>query len=392
MNVLIVAPFMHKSGHFTTFPADLARGFGLNGAAVTLLTPFEPAVSLPSAAPWRTVCLASEQTSFSRFMAWIWSRFQHAPILLALAWITCHTRKGDYDLVYWTDFLPDNQQSVWPLAWARLLGLYRHRTAFTEHHHFNWQRHRLSRRFKLDRLRLAGLCVIVHSRALLDALRKTMAWPDKARYIPWGLWPTPASEMDRAEARARLEIPSSSRVLLVFGIQAIRRKEIDTLADALRTLPLAQPLVVVFAGLRTHDAPHPFDAPELQAKPGLTVYRHEHFLSDDDVRTQFAAADAVWAYYGNFLGASGVLMQAIAHGRLALCAQFGESGALARERGIGLLPDTDDLPGVADLLARFVSLPSSEQAAFETAAREAAHALAWPEVTRQILEHVPQPG
>lgn len=385
--ILVVGPFMHQPGHFTTYPTDLARGFVINGAEVTLLSPFAPALPIPPDAPYRHLCLAAMQLDFGKLMSAAWRRLQNAPILLALAWIVLNTHKGDYDLVYWTDFKPDNQQSTWPLALARALGLYRHRTALTEHHNFSWSRHRLQRLFRLDRLRLRNIKLIVHSIKLLDWVRLNMGWPGKGQYVPYGLWPAPASPYDRLAARSILGIAPDARVLLVFGIQAIRRKEIDTLATALETLTLDRPLVVVFAGMRIRDEAHPFDAPTLRGKPHLTVHRHEIFIAEDEVNAHFAAADAVWAYYGSFIGASGVLTQAIAYGRLSICANAGESGDLARQYGIGCSPPTDDAAGVAQVLRRFMTLSADEQAGFEAAACAAASELAWPNVTRKILDY-----
>lgn len=386
--ILVVGPFMHRPGHFTTYPTDLARGFVINGAAVTLLSPFAPALPIPSEAPYRYLCLAAMQPEFGKLMAAVWKRLHNAPHLLALVWIVLYTRKGDYDLVYWTDFKSDNQQSTWPLAVARTLGFFRHRTAFTEHHNFNWTRHRLQRLLRLDRLRLHNIKLIVHSTKLLDWVRLNMGWPEKGQYVPYGLWPRPSSHSDRLAAREKLGIAPDARVLLVFGIQAIRRKEIDTLANALETLTLDRPLVVVFAGMRTRDEAHPFDAPNLRDKPNLTVHRHESFIADNEVNAHFAAADAVWAYYGSFIGASGVLMQAIAYSRLSICANAGESGDLARQYGIGLLPPTDDAAGVAQVLQRFMTLSAQEQSGFEAAACAAASELAWPNAMQKILDYI----
>lgn len=385
--ILVVGPFMHRPGHFTIYPTDLARGFVINGAEVTLLSPFASALPIPSDAPYRHLCLTAMQPDFCKLMAAIWARLQKAPHLLALVWIVLNTRKGDYDLVYWTDFKSDNQQSTWPLALARTLGLFRHRTAFTEHHNFNWTRHRLQRLFRLDRLRLHNIKLIVHSTKLLDWVRLNMGWPEKGQYVPYGLWPAPAKPHDRLVARDNLGIAPDARVLLVFGIQAIRRKEIDTLATALETLTLDRPLVVIFAGMRTQDEAHPFDAPSLRDKPNLTVHRHESFIAENEVNAHFAAADAVWAYYGSFIGASGVLMQAIAYGRLSICSNAGESGDLARQYGIGLLPPTDDAAGVAQVLQRYMTLSADEQAKVEAAACATASELAWPNATRKILDY-----
>lgn len=297
-----------------------------------------------------------------------------------------HTHKGDYDLVYWTDFEPDNQQSTWPLALASLAGLYRHRTAFTEHHTFSWSKHRWQRLFRLDRIRLRHMELFVHSRQLLDWIRLNMRWPDKGHYLPWGLWPDPATEEDRASARAALDIQADARVLLVFGMQAIRRKNIDILAEALRELSLPARMVILFVGKRVRDEPHPFDAHPLATKGNLYVRHEDAFIPNEKVKLYFAAADAVWAYYGDFQGASGVFAQALAHSRLPICAVASESGELCRSYGIGLPPPSDDVAGVRTAIMRFLSMDRGEQAVLEAATQGAAQAMSWPNIARGILD------
>lgn len=326
--ILVVGPFMHRQGHFAIFTSDLASGFSICGADVTLLYPFEAAVPPVTSGKFQTIFLEREKEKFNRLMTLSWNLLNNRPIMLCLTWLIFQVRRNAFDLVYWTDFEPDNQQSSWPLSLAALLGLYRFRTAFTEHHNFNWSKHRWQRLFRLDRIRLRQIEMFVHSRKLLEWIRLNMKWRKKGHFIPWGLWPDSSSEEERNAARAEFGIASDARVLLVFGVQAIRRKEIDTLADALRTLQLDKPLVVLFAGKRINDEPHPFEDPELVGKANLVVRHHEAFIPNESVKAFFAAADAVWAYYGSFIGASGVLAQSIAFGRLPICATTSESGDL----------------------------------------------------------------
>lgn len=383
--ILVIGPFMHRKGHFAIFPTDLARGFAANGADVTLIHPFKAAASPTVLEQFQTICLADERGKFNRLMAFSWKNLKKNPILLCLAWIIFHVRSGDYDLVYWTDFEPDNQQSTWPIGLAALLGLYRHRTAFTEHHNFSWNKHRWQRLFRLDRVRLRHLEMFVHSEKLLNWIRLNMNWQHNGHYLPWGLWPDSSSDEDRDAARNALGISGDARVLLVFGMQAIRRKEIDTLAEAVRTLPLGKPVVILFAGMKVKDEPHPFEQPALASKINLLVHHHEAFIPNESVKTFFAAADAVWAYYGAFIGASGVLAQAIAFGRIPICSMAGESGELCRMHQVGLVTPTDNIAGIQAVISKFISLSATEQSALENAMRPAAGEMAWTNITRQIM-------
>lgn len=384
--ILVVGPFMHRKGHFATFPADLARGFLLNGATVTLLHPLEAVEHQFISSDINSVCLVQQTHKFNALMKLVWQTLQGRPILLCLSWIILNTRKGDYDLVYWTDFEPDNQQSTWPLCLSSLVGLYRHRTAFTEHHNFNWSRHRLQRLLRLDRLRLRHMEMFVHSKRLLAWIRLNMRWPDKGHYLPWGLWPDQVNDEERAEARDILGISHDSRVLLVFGMQAIRRKNIDTLAEALRDITLSVPLFILFVGKKIRDEPHPFDDPSLVKKDNLHVRHIEDFVPNDRVRLYFAAADAVWAYYGDFLGASGVFAQAIAYARIPICAAASESGELCKTYNVGLPTPTDDVAGVRAVLLRFLGMERSLQTIMEAATRGAAAAMSWPNIARAIMD------
>lgn len=387
LRILVVGPFMHRKGHFAIFPTDLAEGFSLNGADVTLLHPFKAATGKLADRRVKTICLDQQLGVFNPLMRLSWRIFQKKPLLLCLAWTIFQTRKDDYDLVYWTDFEPDNQQSSWPLGLLSIFGLYRHRTAFTEHHNFSWSKHRWQRLFRLDRIRLRQIEMFVHSRKLLEWIRLNMNWPGKGHYLPWGLWPDPATNHERNAARQYLGIPHDARVILVFGMQAVRRKRIDTLADAIASLPLDTPLTVMFAGTRINkDERHPFEQPELIAKHNLQIQYHESFIDDEAIKRFFAAADAVWAYYGTFIGASGVLAQAIAHGRLSIASDSAEIGEICRKYGVGLLAPTEDREGVQRVISKFLSMCSLEQDRFESAARMAAHEMAWPRITQQILD------
>lgn len=376
---------MHRHGHYATYPVDLARGFMANGAKVTLMFPL-PAAEPTLLSGLTATCLQDEQASFGPIMAFLWPRLIRYPIHLCLAWLILQRRSASFDLVYWTDLEPDNQQSSWPMGLAAWLGLYRHRSAFTEHHKFSWSRHRWQRLLRLDRIRLRHLELFVHSRQLLEWIRLNMRWPDKGHYLPWGLWPDPIGEGERVAARAALNIPHHARVLLVFGMQAIRRKHIDTLAESLREIPLPASLYILFVGKRVSNEPHPFDAPSLANKANLHVRHDETFIPSERVRLYFSAADAVWAYYGSFQGASGVFAQALAHARLPICAAASESGELCRRYGIGLPTPTDDIAGVQTTIRRFLGMDSDEQRRLEAIIQGVAQAMSWPNITRGMLD------
>lgn len=384
--VLVVGPFMHRQGHFAIYPIDLAQGFVTAGAQVTVIHPFKAAANTAASGEFQIVCLEDQRKNFGKRMAHFWRVLQNKPILLCLAWISLNVRRGDYDLVYWTDFEPDNQQSIWPLSLAAGLGLYPHRTAFTEHHNFSWSKHRWQRLFRLDRLRLRRFEMFVQSKKLLEWIRLNMAWQDKGHYVSHGLWPDFADDEKRLTARNTLGISLDARVLLVFGVQSIRRKEIHTLAEAVRGIELHKPLVILFAGMKVEDEPHPFDHIDLTHKRNLIVHHHEAFIPIESVKTFFAATDAVWAYYGPFIGASGVLAQAISYGRVPICSGLAEIGEICHQYNVGLVSPEANVDGVRSIVSRFIALSTAEQQDMEKMTREAAGQMTWTRICRQTMD------
>ena len=168
------------------------------------------------------------------------------------------------------------------------------------------------------------------------------------------------------------------------------RKEIDTLAAALTDLSLDKPLLVLSIGRRACTQPHPFVDPKLKSKPNLSVRRVEDFVADAKVRTYFAAAYGILAFYGVFIGASGVLLQSLGYGRMPIASDAGEIGELCREHGGGLLAPVKNMDGLQATLLHFLSMPAAEQQVHEAAACIAAKQLSWGKITGAILDNTLQ--
>lgn len=387
IRVLVVAPYMHHLGHTATFPHDMALAFAANEADVTLACPLAPVPSVNSTAQdIRRWALELEIKACSSMAQRLWGRLIHRPFLQCVVWLIFAQRAKDFDVVFFTDSEPASRESIWYLQLARLCGPIRAPIAFAEHFPYAWNANRLGRLLRADRLRLRGMLMLSFSRTLLESNRHVMRWPEAGCYVPWGVWPQPMSDYDRACARQRLGISPDARVLLVFGMLSIRRKEIDTLAHAVKSLEPGRQLTVLFAGTRTCDADHPFDDAELRSKRHLTIRRVESFIDEAEVATYFAAADGIWAYYGVFGGASGVLLQAIGFGRLAITSDAGEIGELSRRHGVGLSVGVDNPAELRTKLSAFVDMSPAEQARHERQARDAASSLAWPFIGRAVLD------
>ncbi len=389
LRIMVVSPYAHGGGHYPVFARDLSVGYARCGARVTLLYPRRVEGGFDFLGDTvETVCLAELETGLPAWLSPLWHKLQ--PIQQCLAWLTLRTRTEEVDLVHWTDLDPGNQRKLWPLAFARMAGLYRFPTVFSEHHPFKWRgpvSRRMHRLFSLDRMRVGDFDMLVHSRDLLRQIRHIMAVDSLGRYVPWGLWPAPASTADRVAARAALGLASDARVLLVFGWQAVYRKNLDALAEAVGKFQAHTNLTLLFVGKHKDSEPHPFKSGnwpcDVRFDPG--------FVSEQQTRQYFDACDGVWANYRGFLGASGVLQQSMSHGRMALCQASGEIGELGQRHAIGLIVPTESASDLKMVLDRFITLPADDQSRYESNARQAADHYGWPMIARGILEKYPIP-
>ena len=385
IRVLVVAPFTHQNGHFVTFPRDVCCGLAAAGCEVTLV----------HARPFRTeldwfgqqvsrICLKDLVNRSPRWWQEVWARLADWPSSQCLGWLLWKMRAGDHDLVLWTDF--QSQTNLWPLTILRRLRLYRFPTAFFEHHPpFNEEqtpRRGLLAWLDTERLRLGGLTMILLSKAHRDIWRARLGAGPRLEYLPYGVWPSALNEADRCAARLALGIPAETRVLLVFGVQAVKRKHLDTLHAALSGLVPSQPLMVLFTGRSVGDEAHCFAGWQ---NPNIEVRLDNSFVSDALAASHFAAADVVWTHYRDFPGASGVLLQCMGYGRIAITASDGEIGRLCQKHGLGLVVNEPTSAAIRDALATLIELPSTRQAAWETDIAATAQHFAWPGLLRRLM-------
>jgi glycosyltransferase involved in cell wall biosynthesis len=286
--------------------------------------------------------------------------------------------------VLWTDF--QSQTNVWPLAILRRLRLYRFRTAFFEHHppfdEAQEPRQGLLRWLDPERLRLGGLTMILLSQAHRDVWRTRLGPGPRLECLPYGVWPSALTEANRAAARLALGISAEARVLLVFGVQAVKRKHLDTLHAALSGLAPSRPLVVLFTGRSVGDETHPFAGWQ---NTHVDVRLDGRFVSDAQAASNFAAADAVWTHYRAFPGASGVLLQCMGFGRIAIAAGDGEIGEMCQAHGLGLVVAEPTPASIASTLTTLVEMPAARQTAWETDIAATAQRYAWPGLMRRLM-------
>jgi glycosyltransferase involved in cell wall biosynthesis len=385
--ILVVAPFTHQNGHFVIFPRDISCALKAIGFEVTLLhtRPFRTELDWHGT-DIRRICLRDQLESAPWWWKEIWARLASFPSAQCLAWIIWQVRPQEYDLVLWTDF--QAQANLWPLTLARILRLYRCKTAFFEHHPPDEQATfsaRLPRMLGPDRIRLAGLTMFVFSKQLHNQWEARLGSGGNVAYAPWGVWPQPLSGEHRRRARHVLGLDEQARVLLVFGVQAVKRKHIDTLREAAASLVPRKPLLLLFVGASLGQESHPFSG---WPRDGIEARIEEGFIPEDKVKDYFASADAVWANYRDFPGASGALLQAMGFGRLSMASSEGEIGFLCREHNLGPIVASPNPEHLRTALEQFVTMPAEQQSTWEHAIAAVATHYAWPRVALQLMSQL----
>ena len=387
LHILVVAPFTHQNGHYVTFPRDLSCALAAAGNKVTLLHTRPFRVELDEFGhSIQHVCLFEQLESAPRWWRELWPRLSSRPSNLCLVWMIWRIKPTDYDLVLWSDL--QAHSNLWSLAAARLLGLYRFKSAFFKHHRPPKESGpiRLFRKLaRLERLRFAGLKMFVFSKALLKEWAAHIGRDDIAMYVPWGVWPTPLTDDDRRKARSELGMNEDARALLVFGAQAVKRKHLDTLQEALTGFTPKYPLLLLFVGASTAGEPHPFKNWQPSVN-NIEIRFEEGFVSEERVHMYFAAADRVWANYRNFPGASGVLLQAMGFGRLVIASNEGEIASLCKEHDLGQIVGASKPDDLRRILNDFVEMPRDQQWEWEQSTVAAAEQYSWPKVMRQVFD------
>ncbi len=300
-----------------------------------------------------------------------------------MAWIMWRIKPDEFDFVIWTDF--QAQSNLWPMAFFRLVRLYKFKLVFIEHHppecHGDWPLHH-KMNLLADRVRLFKSRMFVFSKDLQALWSARLGGIKNVKYVPWGVWPKMQSDQLRINSRKDLGVAEHVRMLLVFGVQAVKRKHIDTLSDALRDFVPAVPLLIVFAGALNEKEIHPFSN---WKNPRIDVMFENGFVTESRANQYFAAADAVWANYRNFPGASGVLLQAIGYGRLSLSSSEGEIGMLSKEHNLGPVVDSPSVADLRNAVDRFVMMPKDKQRAWEPEVSLTSERYAWPEIAKQLI-------
>ena len=234
------------------------------------------------------------------------------------------------------------------------------------------QLHSLNQRMltrMLARERLSGLFVHTEeTRSLLLRPSGNVMLEDRIHVVPDPATMPPA-DLTRDQARRLLGLPLNQPLVLFFG--GLRwDKGYDLL---LRAAPLlGDGVVVVLAGEADPRAVADVEQAKRNLKhPGQLLARLGR-VDDEDVDRYFVAADLVaLPYRGIYSGTSGVLQRAAGAGRPVVAADVGQIGHIVRRHGLGVVFP----PVSSEALARAIADGLAQGQAW------------WEEVRAQALEY-----
>ena len=155
---------------------------------------------------------------------------------------------------------------------------------------------------------------------------------------------------NRADARKELGISAEKTVLLFFGVGS-RRKGLGVAVDAMLSLPIESNFLLLVAGRQQleGDLKHRLDL--LVGRGSAQVL--DRYVSSDEEKWCFQAADAVLLPYINHFGTSGVLSRAASAGKYIIASDEQLVGRLVREHGMGSVFASGDAKALADAIIAF---------------------------------------
>ena len=163
-----------------------------------------------------------------------------------------------------------------------------------------------------------------------------------------------------AEARARLKLPPTDRILLLFGV-ASKAKGADILFEALEKIPAN--FTVCIVGMTGDVYEDSWGSTERLQKAGWTEKLHivSRFVTEDEMQDYYAACDAVVIpYKKGFAGTSTHLRRASEYGKAIVgCDQY-HIGDQVRKYDLGLVFKTDDADALAESLRRFAAMSAAD--------------------------------
>jgi len=239
-------------------------------------------------------------------------------------------------------------------------------------------------RSRLRRARNAVSLCIVHTQSAATALQGVSSVdPRRVRVIPFGPHEEASScyiSGDSVDAfRAELGISANDRVALFFG--EIRRNKglsilLDAWPDVLSLCPQAKLLI---AGYPRDPSGFQRYAEQISSLGiGSRVCTLLKRLSEEELELVYAVSHlSVLPYLPSFLGQSGVLLTALAHGHPVVATDVGGLGELIRDTGAGVLVPSEARSALAAAVAQLLLDPDHCAELGSRALEAAQHRYTW---------------
>ena len=142
-------------------------------------------------------------------------------------------------------------------------------------------------------------------------------------------------------ARAKLEIPESATVILVYG--AIdERKGIRSLVSALNSTNHSSEIHLLLVGKQSEEIRHFLKSKASKLFARNCYHVQDRFVTNEYQQMAFAASDIVWLGYRNHFTMSGVLVLAAISGKPIIGTEQGLIGWYIKEKKLGFCIDTEN--------------------------------------------------
>ncbi|MFO0910437.1 MAG: glycosyltransferase family 4 protein [Isosphaeraceae bacterium] len=267
----------------------------------------------------------------------------------------------DLGLVHFQEYTP--WLAPWHFPWLRRRGI---EVVATVHNISNFQhasiRYMQVSRHCWQRAWRSCSALVVHTEGLRKSLSAFLGGSHPPIHItPHGVW----EERTSPPTPPRLSGPGEPVRLLFFG--AIRRiKGLSLLLQAMEQLPECS---LTIAG-EPEPGEHYEEALQLIRRlPPDRVEFEPRYIAEHEIEGYFDRAQIVVLPYTEFASQSGVLHQALAHGRPVVASAVGGLGESVEEWGIGELVPPRDAIALAEGIRRLFE-PMRYRAAVEAVARE----------------------
>ncbi|MBF0450959.1 MAG: glycosyltransferase [Candidatus Magnetomorum sp.] len=166
-----------------------------------------------------------------------------------------------------------------------------------------------------------------------------------ARYFPtvaFHLLPDPWDgdfSINQNDARSALNLPDNRFILLQFGI-GTRRKGLHLVIEAMNTIPESSPVFLLCAGKLSIDSGLRDQLERLEKQNRAIIL--DRYVSQQEEKLCFCAADTVLLPYVDHFGSSGVLSRAAASGKPVIASDYDLTGWRVHQYELGLIFQSND--------------------------------------------------